>query len=332
MKHQLFIICLLAIFLSFMACNGGNQNISTPMQELLHTDTPGVKSDTMTFSGLSQHVPVLVNKMEDSIIKAVAMLPTVMLRNAYMRDKTGGKRYLVYHLDHRPTTDSPYYIIRAVEDNGITYVTHFNFYYFIKDRKFMLYDTVTDSLVSLDPEEEERWASKNRSCKYVRKFSVEQRASKYPFSVAKTVRLISFRAHLRQYPFREGQVMEDSVIESKELSTQETQQLTDIIYNNFFYGRLNYGTVSQCFHPRNGIVFYSAAGVMEAYVLICFHCQNFRMSSDTFSFGDECADKTEKLRRFFIGMGVQFGTNIHQDYYPGEDDERVVSAGLSPAR
>jgi hypothetical protein len=330
MKQIIFILLLLAIYAGILSCRENSQINSTGNQGQPLTGAIEVKRDTLNLNSMDQEVPPRNYKMEDSLLKAVALLPTVMLRDAYMLEKTGGKRYLKYHIDHRPTIDSPYYIIRAVEDNGGTYVTHFHFYYFIKDRQFKLYDTINDSLVSLDPEDEDRWELKNRSCRYIRKFSVEQRMAKYPFSAARKVRLISFRAHLRRYPFIEGQVLEDSVIESKELSTNETEQLTDIIYNNFFYGKMKYGTAAQCFHPRHAIVFYNSAGVVEAYVLVCFHCKNYRPSSDSISFGDECSDKTEKIRKFFIQKGIRFGTDINQDHFPGEDDERVLPAGLDP--
>jgi hypothetical protein len=331
-RHQLYFIILLVVITSLLSCNENIEGAAKRNQKLSRGDSARLKDDTLMVADLGHAIPVLNDKTEDSLLRAVASLPTVLLRNAYMHEKTGGKRQLRYIIDHRPSSDSPYYVIAAFEDNGDFFVTHFHFYYFTQDRQFKLYNTVTDHLDPLDPEDSERWEAKKQSCTYMAKFNTAQRMAKYPFSVAQKVRLISFRAHLRRYPFKEDQVVEDSVVESKLLSKYDTQKLTDIIYNNFYYGRSAYGVASQCFHPRHAIVFYNATGVVEAYVLICFHCRNYRPSSDKVSFGDECSDKTEKIRKFFIQNGVRFGTDLNQDHFPGEDDEQIVPAGEGSGR
>jgi hypothetical protein len=156
------------------------------------------------------------------------------------------------------------------------------------------------------------------NCVYKSKFSVLQRATFYPYRVAESVKLISFRYHRNNIPLKGDSVIADSLIESKVLSKHEIDQLSDIIYNNFYKKQPNYGVSTQCFLPRNAILFSDKSGKTIGHVLICFHCDRHKESSDEINWGDECSQKMENIRQFFISKGVKFGTDKTIDNYPGE--------------
>jgi hypothetical protein len=60
-------------------------------------------------------------------------------------------------------------------------------------------------------------------------------------------------------------------------------------------------------------------GRLKEYILICFHCDRHEESSGKINYGDECIQKIEKLREFFVSRGLKFGTDTAIDAYPGEN-------------
>lgn len=159
------------------------------------------------------------------------------------------------------------------------------------------------------------------NCIYNAKFSPTQRNQFYPFSISETVKLISFRYHRRNYPIKGDSLLIDSLIEIRTLSASDINNLTDILYNNFYKIKPNYGSSKQCFFPRNAIVFYDKSGYLKESVLLCFHCDQYETSSGKINFGSNCTQKMEKLRQFFIASGIKFGTDKKIDLYPGEDPD-----------
>ena len=167
-------------------------------------------------------------------------------------------------------------------------------------------------------------AKGNTNCVYKEKYSAKQRSQFYPFNVADTIKLVSFRYTKGNYPFRNGIVIADSLIDVKVLTLHEINQLTDIIYNNFYKKAPNYGTVNQCWIPHNAILFFDKLGKLKEYISICFHCSEYRESSDKIRVGDDCDQKMDKLRSFFISAGVQFGTDPEIEYGGGKEEDIVL--------
>ena len=155
-------------------------------------------------------------------------------------------------------------------------------------------------------------------CSYQPKYSAAQRNHFYPFNLFDTVKLISFRYHFNESPIKGDSLLLDSLIEIKTLTKPEVSSLTDILYNNFYKRSPNYGTVTQCFFPRNAILFFDKSGKLQEYILICFHCDRHKESSDKIKYGDECTQKIEKIREFFVSKGLKFGTDKAVETYPGE--------------
>jgi len=85
------------------------------------------------------------NKIVDSIIK----LKEVKQRAKYIERVTNGKRHLSIVVYDTPSKEVPYYWVKAWEDNGSNYVTHFNFYVYPSPFEIKFYDTVDDTMISL---------------------------------------------------------------------------------------------------------------------------------------------------------------------------------------
>jgi hypothetical protein len=112
----------------------------------------------------------------------------------------------------------------------------------------------------------------NLNCHYKSKYSVEERNGFYPFNSVDIVKLVSFRYQKNNNPVSQNQILVDSLIENKTLTTEEVSTLTDILYNNFYRKKPNYGSITQCFFPRNAILFLDKFGNLKDYILLCFHC------------------------------------------------------------
>jgi len=158
----------------------------------------------------------------------------------------------------------------------------------------------------------------NLNCLYNPKYSATQRTQFYPFNKADTIKLVSFRHQFKNYPITKDSVIVDSLIEIKVLTKPEIHKLTDILYNNFYKQKSNYGQFSTCYSPRNAILFYDKTGHVMENILLCFHCDSRHKSSQKVNYGSNCIQKMEKLRQFFIVLGLKFGTDKEIEKYPGE--------------
>ena len=162
-------------------------------------------------------------------------------------------------------------------------------------------------------------AKGNLNCVYKPKFSVSKRSQFYPFNNTDTVKLVSLRYQRNNYPIKLDTVYVDSLIEVRILTVNEREQLTDILYNNFYKARPNYGELSSCFTPRNAILFVDRSGQVKEYILLCFHCNRHEQSSERVFYGSDCTQKMDKLMKLFITVGIKFGTDKSIERYQGED-------------
>ena len=156
------------------------------------------------------------------------------------------------------------------------------------------------------------------SCSYKKVYSNTQRLQFYPFSISDSVKLVSFKYHVKNIPVIKDNVIVDSLIEIKSLTKEDILKLTDIFYNNFFKYSTTIAVASLCYTPRNAILFYDKSGKLIESIVICFHCDNFTVSSDKIKLGDDCTEKMEKLRKFFVSKKIEIGPDRDIYSYPGE--------------
>lgn len=161
----------------------------------------------------------------------------------------------------------------------------------------------------------------NLNCLYKNKFSAEKRKKNYPFNIADTVKIVSFRYHFNNYPIDSNTFITDSLIDIRTLNESEVDVMTDIIYNNFYKRKPNYLEVAGCFWPRHAILFIDDKGKLLESVLICFSCDRYRLSSKNIDFGDRCLQKMNKLKSFFKLKGIKFGLDKEHGLYPGETSD-----------
>lgn len=164
-------------------------------------------------------------------------------------------------------------------------------------------------------------------CFFKNKYKIEERRRFFPFSKAKKILLISFEALGEEDPpiiDINGKVVKQPDVDSERpsvdtfgykrvfeiviLNEKEEDNLTNILYNNFYV--CNGGMVTHaCYSPRNAIIFIGAKGEMIGYFEICFECLNYKTLPATIKTGDLCREKYEMLRNFFSINGIKYGTS-----------------------
>lgn len=159
-------------------------------------------------------------------------------------------------------------------------------------------------------------ADVNYQCIKKNLLSVKERNKNYPFNKAAKIELISFIDTTTDFPtsipVKNKKLEQAKVREQKIINDEQIDELTNILYN---IGRtpvpnLQYTTnsSSSCYEPRNGIIFMNSRGDIFEYIEICFACRKSRISSRKVKIGEDCEQKFNILRDFFIKNGLQFGT------------------------
>lgn len=177
-------------------------------------------------------------------------------------------------------------------------------------------------------------------CTFTDQYTIEQRLKKHPFSKAVKVLAVSYRS----LDEPEGPAVQDSLEkgllsaeakklrgglhivkdsldystlqEFKQLNQDQINQLTNLIYNTN-YKKIDFNSTggASCYNPRNAIIFFDEKGKVYDYLEICFACQHSASKSKRLNVGVLCAQKYDMLRKYFINVGVNYGTvkNMHGD-------------------
>jgi len=177
-------------------------------------------------------------------------------------------------------------------------------------------------------------------CVFTSRYTVDQRLKKYPFSKAVKVLAVSYRClnvpedqavqdslekgllSAEEKKLRGGlHIVKDSLDystlqEFKQLNQDQINQLTNLIYNTN-YKKIGFNSTggASCYNPRNAIIFFDEKGKVYDYLEICFACQHYASKSDRLDVGVVCTQKYDMLRKYFISVGVTYGTikNMHRD-------------------
>lgn len=99
--------------------------------------------------------------LEGIIINKVLALPEVQKEIQYVETASKGKRHLGAAISQRPSKEFAYYLVKVWEDNGMSYVSHFNFFVNPKTLTIKCQDSVNDSLLDLKTWRQQRKRSKN---------------------------------------------------------------------------------------------------------------------------------------------------------------------------
>ena len=144
------------------------------------------------------------------------------------------------------------------------------------------------------------------------------RLKNYPFNQSVQIQLVSFK-HTPDTLEKQGFIIEDSLprlndtvcysklSEIKALTILQVEKLTDILYNYGFGGTIYSMTESNCYNPRNAILFLDSTGKVFEFIEICFECRRTVTSSEKVHFGDMCDQKLDMIRDFFKNIGIKYG-------------------------
>ena len=168
---------------------------------------------------------------------------------------------------------------------------------------------------------EAKLAEKYHECLHRNKYSPPQRLKIYPFNNSAEVRLVSFNSFdgpkyrtektdpdtVKHYPFYDHKIDTTQFIETKKLTRNQINKLTDILYNVGYRGTNYIIDQASCYEPRNAILFIDAKGSIYAYIEICFECQRYHLSSRKIKVGDFCEQKYQMIKNFFGSAGIEFG-------------------------
>lgn len=172
------------------------------------------------------------------------------------------------------------------------------------------------------------------NCTFTNQYTVAQRLKKYPFSKAVKVLAVSYRAFDGPVtdildslgnPISKDTIVNkglqidkqllnySNLIEVKHLTKSDISRLSNILFNTDYKVKMRLNTVGEgsCFEPRNAIIFLNKKGKVFDYLEVCFACENYSSKSDRISVGTICTEKYDLLRKYFISLGVKYGTKKH---------------------
>lgn len=177
---------------------------------------------------------------------------------------------------------------------------------------------------------------KLEQCYRINKLSIEKRNQNYPYNKTAKIVFASFEDNSRKLKlfentklnkngmnsFMDGEVMKiyvdslkkdlskynpDLFEEKVELSENQKNELTDLIYN---FGNNHKNAVmwaAKCYMPRNAILFFDDNDKLFEFVEICFECNNYRLSTKKFDLNNNCAEKLYLLKDQFAKAGIRYG-------------------------
>ncbi|WP_131707574.1 hypothetical protein [Chryseobacterium angstadtii] len=161
--------------------------------------------------------------------------------------------------------------------------------------------------------------------------SLNNRISKFPFSQATQVKIISYNLNFRGYhipdppkldtaslkkyyenikkPIVLSILMENNdnkgVQQSKVLTLSEISEVSNILYNTCGKYYLKNRMGNKCFFPRNAILFYDENNEIFAYLDICFECSGIEFFPEDISESiDTCEFIYPELENFFKSKGL----------------------------
>lgn len=87
---------------------------------------------------------------EKSVMDTIWILEEVKLLNENVIKESGGTRKLSVILYKKPyETSSGYYWLKVAEDNGVNYVSHFNFFVYRVEMTIVYFDTLNNVEIEL---------------------------------------------------------------------------------------------------------------------------------------------------------------------------------------
>lgn len=161
-------------------------------------------------------------------------------------------------------------------------------------------------------------------CAFTNKYTAQQRLAMYPFSKAAKVLAVSYKYRgidtdeaisLNKFPRRglyinNGILDTTTLIETKKLKPEQTDELTNLIFNTGYKNKSELHSIDfgKCFEPRNALIFLNSDDKVIDYLEICFECKQNYSKSELFDIGILCNQKYQLFSNYFKSIGVSYGT------------------------
>lgn len=166
-----------------------------------------------------------------------------------------------------------------------------------------------------------RKSNKNpNDCIYLKKYSKIERESFELLEKASFIKFVSYddSSYMNKLESNHKWIVfaefTDSIIkiprtsESVLLSSLQRDTLTDVLYNNFYNGVSNISKITQCYFPRNAIVFYTDEKKAFACIEVCFECNRVKfIPESTGKRINMCNQTVFKLKTLFKNFGITYG-------------------------
>lgn len=183
--------------------------------------------------------------------------------------------------------------------------------------------TATKPKIRHATEKEQEFNDRSNDCIKHTTRSFTERLKNYPFNIAAQIQLVSFKhntaddkfdGYKDSLPRNNDTICYSKLNEIRNLTYTQVDKLTDVLYNYGYRREINdtnliYTDISlQCYNPRNAILFLDSLGKVFEFIEICFECDKTKESSDKVNLGVSCNQKLGLIKRFFIEIGVDYGT------------------------
>lgn len=122
MRFLLFAFCLLLFSLSFYSCSSDSNTKEKSAAEQRAELLDNIKKEQPKPKSIKAPARTI-----DELLERIWELPKVQERAEYVQKETKGERKLKLKIQQKPTKEDPYYWIKAGEDNGMNFVSHFQF-------------------------------------------------------------------------------------------------------------------------------------------------------------------------------------------------------------
>jgi hypothetical protein len=142
--------------------------------------------------------------------------------------------------------------------------------------------------------------------------SANRRRRNYPFDVAATVEVASFKG-VCEYDFgtivgEEEKAVQPDTFERVILSDGQIGAFTDILYNyNYSKTTIAFSEdLSGCYYPRQVVLFKDKKGNIFESMEVCFQCVRVESTFEDRNTIQFCAGKYELLKAFFVELGITY--------------------------
>ena len=135
MRFILFAFCAFLLTLSFNSCTSDSstkeKSAAEQRAELLNNIKDELAESTKPAGTL------------DELLERIWELPKVKERAEYVQKETNGERKLKLKVQQKPTKEDPYYWVKVGEDNGMNFVSHYQFAIDPATSEIFYYDDLT---------------------------------------------------------------------------------------------------------------------------------------------------------------------------------------------